>query len=219
GELGRGLRFLAGDALLAFARGNDGRRLLCIPDAFRLALGVVVLLEIGIEPAAGIFPGLGAEARVDLPVIAWRECLDLLFALNEDRERRRLHAPYRGEVEATFLGIEGSHGTRAVDAHQPVRFRAALRRVGERQQLAVRAQFREALADRLRRHRLQPQALDRFFDARVLHDVAEDELALASGVAGVDERAHVLALHQAQQQIQPLLAFLERRQFEARRDD
>src|SRR5205823_7474203 len=135
------------------------RCLLGAPEPLRPELALVLLLERRVEPAALVGAGLGAEARVDLPVIAWCECLDLLFALHEDRERRRLYAANRGEVEAALLGIEGSHGTRAVDAHQPVRFRAALRRVGQRQQLAVRAQLREPLADRLRRHRLQPQAL------------------------------------------------------------
>ena len=53
----------------------------------------------------------------------------------------------------------------------------------------VAAQLREAVADRRRRHRLQPEPLDRLGRLRVLDDVAEDQLALAPGVAGVDERA------------------------------
>ena len=53
---------------------------------------------------------------------------------------------------------------------------------------------------------------------RVLHDGAENELALAPGVAGVDQRAHILALHEPQQQIEPLLALLERCKSEARRN-
>ena len=44
----------------------------------------------------------------------------------------------------------------------------------------VAAQLREAVADRRGRHRLQPQALDRLVRLRVLHDVAEDQLALAA---------------------------------------
>ena len=52
----------------------------------------------------------------------------------------RLHAADGGEVEAAFLRVEGGHGARAVDADQPVGFRAALRRVGERQHLLVGAQ-------------------------------------------------------------------------------
>ena len=50
----------------------------------------------------------------------------------------------------------------------------------------------EAVADRLRRHRLQPQPPDRLAQrllaaAGVLLDQAEDQLALAARVAGVDE--------------------------------
>src|SRR3954464_3916678 len=51
----------------------------------------------------------------------------------------------------------------------------------------------------------------------VLHDRAEDQLALASGVAGVDQRAHVFALHEAQEEIEPLLALLEWCKSEMRR--
>jgi len=45
----------------------------------------------------------------------------------------------------------------------------------------------------------------------VLHDVAEDQLALAPGVAGVHQAVDVLALEQSQQQIEPLLAALDGR--------
>src|SRR3712207_7414164 len=51
----------------------------------------------------------------------------------------------------SFLRIEGGHGSCAVDAYEPVRFRAALGGIGERQHVLVRAQTREAFADRLDR--------------------------------------------------------------------
>ena len=82
----------------------------------------------------------------------------------------------------------------------------------------VAAQLREAVADRRRRHRLQPQPLDRLGGLRVLRDVAEDELALAARVAGVDERVDVLALDELQQRLQPVLVLLDRLQLELRRD-
>ena len=153
------------------------------------------------------------------PILARGERADLVFALDQDGERRRLHAADGGQIKATFLGIERRHGARAVDADQPIRLRAALCRIGERQQLLVGTQGGKALTNRLRRHRLQPQPLDRLLVLRVLHDVAEDEFAFTPRVAGVDERRHIFTFHEPQQQVQPLLAPFERRQAEARRDD
>ena len=44
----------------------------------------------------------------------------------------------------------------------------------------------------------------------MLHDVAKDEFAFASGVARVDKSRDVLALDEPQEKIEPVLAFLER---------
>ena len=57
-----------------------------------------------------------------------------------------------------------------------------------------------------------------FFAARVLLDQAEDQLALAPGVAGVDELAHVLALGLADHGVQPGLGLVHRLQVEVRRN-
>ena len=217
-QLRRGLGFLGDRAALAVAFGADRLGLLRIPEPLGLPLGVLGLLPCGIEPAAGIFSGLGAETRVHLPVVARLEGADLFLALDEDRERRRLHAADRGEVEAAFLGIEGGHCARAVDAYQPVGFRTRLGGVGEREHVAVGAQLLESFADRRLRHRLQPEALDRLFRLRVLHDVAKDELAFAARVARIDQRVDVLALDQAQQHIEARFAALDRAQLEVRRD-
>ncbi len=67
----------------------------------------------------------------------------------------------------------------------------------------VAAQVLEAFADRRRRHALQPEAPDRLLRLRVLLDQAEDQLALAAGVAGVDQLADVLALDQPHHRVQP----------------
>ncbi|MCE3247341.1 MAG: hypothetical protein K0R41_1166 [Geminicoccaceae bacterium] len=190
-----------------------------VPDALRFALAVVILLEGRIEPSAGVLTGLGTEAAVHFPVVTRREGADLVFTLHEDRKRGRLHPAHRSEVEAALLRVEGGHRARSVDADQPVGFRATLGGVSERQQLPVGAQLGKSLADRLLRHRLQPQPLDWLLRARVLHEVAEDQLALASRVAGVDEGSDVLALDEPQQEVQAVLALLDWRQVEVRRDD
>ena len=138
------------------------------------------------------------------------------------RQRRRLHAADGGQEEAAVARVEGRHRARAVDADQPVGLAAAARGVGQALHLLVAAQLLEAVADGLRRHALQPQAADRLVDrlllaAGVLHDQAEDQLALAPGVAGVDELRHVLALDQLDDGVQPRLGLVDRRQVEVRR--
>ncbi|MCY1360620.1 hypothetical protein D9M69_472540 [compost metagenome] len=144
--------------------------------------------------------------------------LDLLFALDHDRQRRRLHAAHGGEEKAAALAVEGGHGARAVDADQPVGLGAAARGVGQRQHVLVLAQAAEAVADGLRRHRLQPQAADRLFGLGLLRDQAEDQFPLAPRVAGVDQPGHVLALDQAVQHLQARLGLGDRAQVKMRRD-
>jgi hypothetical protein len=121
--LGGGLGFLGGDAGLAGAGCGDGRCALLVPDPFGLALAVLVLLEFRVEPAARILASLGAEASEHFPIVPSLEGANPLFALEQDRERRGLHPPDCGEVEAALLRIEGGHGAGAVDAHQPIGFR------------------------------------------------------------------------------------------------
>jgi hypothetical protein len=54
----------------------------------------------------------------------------------------------------------------------------------------------EGLTDRLLRHRGQPQPLDRLLDLGRVVDVGEDQLALAAGVAGVDDPVDLGVGHQ-----------------------
>jgi hypothetical protein len=119
--------------------------------------------------------------------------------------------------------VERGHRARAVDAHQPVGLGAAAGGRGQALHLLVGAQLLETVADGLRRHALQPQSAHRLVDRRlrrlgvrrpvaglrVLRDQAEDQLAFASGVAGVDEVGDV----------QARLGLLDRREVEMRRDD
>src|SRR4029450_6174475 len=83
----------------------------------------------------------------------------------------------------------------------------------ERLHLGAGAQLLEALADRLLRHRRDPQPLDRLrrFRARGglsedgLVDGRKDQLAFASGVARVDDAVDVVAFEQCLDQLQLLL--------------
>jgi hypothetical protein len=146
---------------------------------------------------------------------------DLLLALHHDAQRGRLHPPHGGEEEAAVAAVEGRHRASAVDAHQPVGLRSAARGLGQAAHLLVGTQLRKTFADGLRRHALQPQALDRLavllVAEGVLHDEAEDQLTLAPRVAGVDDAAHVLALDQLHHGVQPCLGLVDGRHVEVRR--
>src|SRR5690606_36828138 len=124
-----GLALFADVAVLAHALPADLVGLGLFPDARRLGVLIVALLEFLVEPAALVGAGDGAEFGLDFPVVARDEGADLFLALDQNRQRRRLHAADRRLVEAAFLGVEGGHGARAVDADQPVGFRARTRGV------------------------------------------------------------------------------------------
>src|SRR5205823_3485375 len=104
-------------------------RALLIPQALgaRVLVVFALLPELLVEPAAAILARGDAERAVHFPVIACDELFDLLFAFDEDRQRRRLYAAHGRLVEAAALGIERGHRASAVDADQPVRLRAARR--------------------------------------------------------------------------------------------
>ena len=207
--LGGGFAFFGDAGGLAAHRLHDGQGLTVIPEAVgaQVAIGIVArgFLEGRIEPFARVLAGLGQEGRMNLPVVAAAVGADLLLALNHDGQRGRLHPAHGGQEKAAVARVEGRHRPRAVDAHQPVGLGAAARGVGEASHLLVAAQLRKAVADGLRRHGLQPQALHRLAQALVLAvllaagvllDEAEDQLPFAARVAGVDQATHILALGQ-----------------------
>ncbi len=219
GDAGRRFRFLGDLARLAGALRDERDRPGLFPEALGARVGILVLLAEGlVEPAAGVFAAAAPERALHLPIVARLEHADLFLALDQDGERGRLHPSHRRELEAAGLRVERGHGPRSIDADQPVRFRAAHRGVGERAHLLVRAQPLEAVANGCGGHRLQPQPADGLGRLRELHDVAEDELALPPGVAGVDELADVLALEELQQRLETVLVLLDGLQREPRRD-
>ncbi|MCY1524630.1 hypothetical protein D9M68_595730 [compost metagenome] len=219
-HLGRRLGFLGDVAGLVAAGGHHALRGGLRPQARFALFGVaLVFLEVGVDPAAFIQAGGGHELRAHFPVVARHEAADALFALGHDGQRGGLHPADRRLEEAAVLAVEGGHGARAVDAHQPVGFGARTGGRFQRLELDVVAQVGEGFADGGLGHRLQPQALDRLFHARILNDVAEDQFALASRVTGVDDGVHVLALGEADQQLQAFRGFLVGgAQFEFRRN-
>ena len=157
------------------------------------------------------------------PVVAAHELADLFLALHHQRQGGRLHAAHGGQEEAAVARVEGRHGARAVDADQPVGFGAAARGAGQSLHLLVAAQVVEAVANRLRCHGLQPQALDGLAQAAlgaacVLLDQAEDQLTFAARVTGVDEFGHILALGLLDHGVQAGLGLVHGLEVEMRRN-
>ena len=219
-----GLAFLGDGAGLAEALGADGFGLCLVPQSlgperFVSFLPVRGLGERFIEPAPCVFTRRASERANQLPVSPRDKPANLLLAFDEDGQRGRLHATDGGLVEAAALGVEGGHHARAVDADQPIGLAAASGGVGQRKHLGVAAQAGEAVPDGGGRHRLEPESLDRLPGVGVADDVAKDQFPLAPGVAGVDERGHVLPLGEFGQDFEPLLIPLNRLQVEVRRDD
>jgi len=217
---GRGLFGHAGR--LAAHRVDDGLRFGGGPLPVGFLFGVFFFFPGRVEPLAGIGAGSGGELGVDFPIVAAHELADLLFALDHHGQRGRLHPAHGGQEEAAIARVERGHGAGAVDAHQPVGFRPAAGGVGQALHLLFAAQAVKAVADRLWRHGLQPQALDGFVQRLgatcVLLDQAEDQFPLAPRVAGVDEAVHVFAFGLPDHGAQAALGFVHRLQVKVRRD-
>ena len=115
--------------------------------------------------------------RADRPVLARDEALDLLFALHDHAQRRRLHAA-RGQAG---LHLAPQHG-REVEADEVVERTARLLRVHEVAGDAARV--RDRLADRARRdfrerHAVELLAFEQAALLQDLRDVPGDRLAFA----------------------------------------
>ena len=191
----------------------------CFPDPFGAGVGLAVLLaELLVEPPPLVLAALRPERGRDLPVGLGLEVPDGGLALHHDGQGRRLHPAHRGLVEPAGLGVERGHGAGAVDAHQPVGLGTAHRGIRQGLHLVVLAELDEAVADGVGGHGLEPEPLDGLLGLGVADDVAEDQLAFPSGVAGVDQGVHVLALHQLHQQLEPGSGLLDGLEVEVGRD-
>ena len=89
-----------------------------------------------------------------------------------------------------------------VDAHQPVRAGAAEGGLIQPVIFTPRTQLRKALFDGGILHGGDPQPLHGLCAACHVVDGAEDQLALAPRVTGVDDLGHVLPAHEVPQQLE-----------------
>jgi hypothetical protein len=183
----------------------------CSSFSARLKLGPLVDALVA---ALGDLEGCGHP-----PVVARPEVADLEFAGVDQREGGRLHAADRGHVAGARAEHAFGERARAVDADQPVALAAAAGGVLQPEHLTAGPELGEGRADALDRHGLHPRALHRQFALGKLIQVGEDQLALASGVAGVDDLGEVGAVEEFLQRVEALLAVLDRFQAELLRHD
>ena len=219
GDLRGGLFFLGDDAWFAVAFRND--RLGCgsIPDALGFRILVVAFFEALAEPSAPIRASGDTEITINFKIRARLEGADFFLALGQDREGRRLHTADGRELESTALGVEGGHGTRGIDAYEPITFAATYGGVREWNHLLPGTQMRKAFADRFGRHALQPQAAGRLFRVRELDDVMKNQLPLAAGVAGIDDIGDIRTLEQTLDEAETGGGFFDRLEIEVVWDD
>ena len=122
---------------------------------------------------------------------------DLRLPLDDERQRGRHDAPH---VQSAV--VEDGKQARGVDAHQPVRAGAAEGRLMQPVIFPSRTQLRKALFDGGVLHGGDPKPLHGLCAACHVVDGAEDQLALAPCVAGVDDLGHVLPAHEVPQQLE-----------------
>ena len=169
-------------------------------DRCRLALA-------GVGDSVGILSALhsacrGGKAAIKLDGVE-RLCHkrgDLRLALYQQSQRGRHDAP-----NVQRAAIRQGEIPRGVDAHQPIGLGAA--EGGLMQAVIVTPGFEllKAAADSVILHRGNPKPQDRLGASCKAINRAEDQLTLASSVAGVDHLGHILPAHQLPQNVKLLL--------------
>ena len=202
-------------AVVSFAGHDHGVGGGFAPQTVVFALRIVeivfgVFIEFRVEPAAVVHALRANEFGVHFPVVARDKATNRLFALDHDGQCRRLHTAYGSQEKATVTRVKRGHGSCAVDPDQPISLGARARRIGQIEHLRVRAQICQTIANRLRGHALQPQALRWLLGLGVLYDVAENQFALAPRVACVNHVIHVLATQELCQRFEFRLRFRNR---------
>ncbi|MCY1523362.1 hypothetical protein D9M68_582580 [compost metagenome] len=117
------------------------------------------------------------------------EARDLAITIDDQLQRRRLHAAHRQHAGIAGLAPQQCEQAAQVHSDQPVSARSGECREIQRQRLGGRLERTQRFADRRIVERRQPQALNRPVVAAQVDDLAGDHLALAVGVG----RYHQLA--------------------------
>src|SRR5207302_5468197 len=105
--LGRWFAFFADDSRPAETSIADRLGAAQLPNPLRLQVGVALFVpgETLVEPAPGIGACLRVERSVDFPVVLRNKSFDPFLALDDDGERRRLHAANGREMKSSRLRV------------------------------------------------------------------------------------------------------------------
>ena len=98
--------------------------------------------------------------------------------------------------------VEDGEQAACIDTDEPVRLLAAKRRLIQRVIVRAGAQIGKTLPDRRVLHRRNPETGERLGTSGGLIDQPEDQLTLASRVAGVDQLRHIGAFHQGTENVE-----------------
>ena len=129
--------------------------------------------------------------------------VDLSFSLDNERQGWGHHAP---DVEGAVV----QHGKQpcGIDPHQPVGLSAAKSSIPKPVIVRTGAQVCKAFPYGGVLHRRNPEAFHGLLAACQLVDAAEDQLALASGIAGIYYLRHIRGVHQLFENIKLLFLIL-----------
>ena len=129
--------------------------------------------------------------------------VDLSFSLNNKRQRRGHHAP---DVEGSVI----QHGKKPcrIDPHQPVGLGTAEGSIPKSVIIRTGAQVCKAFPYGRVLHRRNPEPFHRLLATCQLIDATEDQLALASGIAGIYHLRNIRGIHQLFENIKLLFLIL-----------
>ena len=156
------------------------------------AFGFLAVGHAGDLGGAAVAPLGDTEVSFDLPKGLGYEITDLELALDDQHERRGLHASDREDLALGSTDADRPSAA-AVHADQPVSLGAADRGTQEAGLGRLGEQVGEGFGNRRIGHAGQPEPANRQLAAGELVDVVEDELAFAAGIARIDNRSDVLA--------------------------
>ena len=154
--------------------------------AFSFGSLPLFLFLAGVEPRG---EGSVAIHRGEHPIGFGHEALDLLLAVHDERQSRRLHPPDAQRLCASPTAIAEFEGIKpgGIHAEQPVADGATQPRLIQSAVFLLRTQLRETLSDGFFRHRRNPQSFHRTLCRSLLHHPALNELTFLPGIPAIDD--------------------------------
>ncbi len=145
------------------------------------------------EPFAPVGAGLGLERGPYRPEVLRDKVRDFPLAIDQQRQRRRLHAA-DGIHPFCSRALHGQGlGPRAVDADQPVRLLPAARRIPQALISLARLHPAIGLPNGVIGEARCPEPQHLFCATRQAIDQIKNELAFAAGIRGVHDLRHIVA--------------------------